>query len=139
SRPRRSRSLDSCCAVHGSASSAISLASRRRGIPVQIRWDKAVRAHPDVTIKIVPHGHLHDRSGSVSYRAPSRKQAHRADIASERVKGIEPHCQLGYHTAAPGRAAWPLVTTVPSGLEWPPLALANGTPMARLGPAETLR
>ena len=72
SRPRRSCSLDSCCAVHGSASSAISLASRRLGIPVQIRWDKAVRAHPDVTIKIVPHGHLHDRSGSVSYRAQGR-------------------------------------------------------------------
>jgi YD repeat-containing protein len=65
--------LDSCCAVHGLASSAISLASRRRGMPVQIRWDKALRAHPDVTIKIVPHGHLHDRSGSALYRAPSRK------------------------------------------------------------------
>src|SRR5213076_3214569 len=63
SRPRRSRSRDSCWPVHGSASSTISLASRLRAIPVQIRWDKAVRAHPDVTIKIVPHGHLHDRSG----------------------------------------------------------------------------
>jgi hypothetical protein len=72
SRPRRSRSRDSCWAVHGSASSAISLASRRRGMPVKIRCDKAARARSDVTIVIFQCGHFHDRAGSLNHRAPSR-------------------------------------------------------------------
>ncbi|WP_236572282.1 hypothetical protein, partial [Nocardiopsis sp. FR4] len=33
------------------------------GIPVQIRWLKAVRAHFDVTIMIVPHGRSHAQAG----------------------------------------------------------------------------
>jgi hypothetical protein len=31
-----------------------------------------VRVSLDVTIMIIPHGRFHDRSGSVSYRAPTR-------------------------------------------------------------------
>lgn len=56
--PRRARSVDSCCACQGSASSVISLASLRRGMPVQRRCDKAVRAHRDFTLKIVLRGFL---------------------------------------------------------------------------------
>src|SRR6266702_2641464 len=61
--PRRCCNRDWCWACQGSASSVISLPSRCRGMPVQIRWLKAVRAHPDVTIKIVSHGRFHDQTG----------------------------------------------------------------------------
>jgi hypothetical protein len=54
-------SRDSCCACQGPASSAIGLPRRFRG--KQTRRDKVVRAHPDFTTKIVPHGRSHDHIG----------------------------------------------------------------------------
>ena len=47
--PRRSRSRSSPAAIQGPDNSPISLASVRRRIPVQIRCDKAMRAHLDDT------------------------------------------------------------------------------------------
>ena len=81
SRPRRSRSRDSCCASHEGASSPISLPSLRRPIPVQIRCDRAARAHPDSTsrsFRAAVHIPGTDTPQSpatpqTSYRAPSRK------------------------------------------------------------------
>jgi len=40
----------------------------------KIRCDKAARLSLDATIVIFPPGHSHDRSGSLSFRAPSRNR-----------------------------------------------------------------
>jgi hypothetical protein len=85
-RPRRSRSRDSCCASHGWASSSISLPSLRRGRPVQIRCEKAARAHPDDTsrsFRAAAHVPGTDTPQSpatslMSYRAPRRNPSHGA-------------------------------------------------------------
>ena len=79
--PRRPRSRSSSAAIHGPASSPVSLPSLRRPIPVQIRCDKAVRAHPDSTsrsFRAAAHIPGIDTPQSPatpqkSYRGPSRK------------------------------------------------------------------
>ena len=77
---RRSRSRASPAAVHGPASSAISLPSVRRRIPVKIRCDKAARAHLDDTsrsFRAAARVHGTDTPQSPAtpqkfYRAPNR-------------------------------------------------------------------
>src|SRR5262249_50311718 len=91
SRPRRSRSRDSCCASHAGASSSISLPSLQREIPVQIRCDKAARAHPDDTSRSFrAAAYVADNDTPRSPITPGRTIAHQVvSAARDQVDALQ--------------------------------------------------